>query len=340
MIADYKPRSSTNRTVLKDVIPLNTPFVVGVFVGDLCNFKCKYCIQSSDKTNPVRKYLHEEFLNLTSFTLIAKGLSQFPKKLKTLMFSSMGEPTLNPQLPDMVSLANKLDLSETYEVVTNGSTLTSEYVTHLIDAGINRICISLQGITEQKYLDVCDYNLDLDEFISNIRFLYEYSRGKCQIHIKTLAECLDEKEEAIFFNLFGDLCDTIHIDQVIKMNNGVDYSGFADEKRHLFGFDVGEIQICSPIYYTIHILTNGDVVPCCNPPYPVVFGNAMQTSVPEIWTSKKRKQFLISHLKKKKNVCKICSQCENIGIQAFREDILDGYEDDLIQRIELDRLTY
>ena len=35
-----------NRTVLKDVIPLDTPYLMGIFLGDICNFRCKYCIQS------------------------------------------------------------------------------------------------------------------------------------------------------------------------------------------------------------------------------------------------------------------------------------------------------
>ena len=37
-----------NRTVLKDVIPLDTPYLMGIFLGDICNFRCKYCIKLAD----------------------------------------------------------------------------------------------------------------------------------------------------------------------------------------------------------------------------------------------------------------------------------------------------
>lgn len=47
MIAEYTPRSEVKRrTALADVVPIDTPYVVGIFLGDICNFRCKYCIQS------------------------------------------------------------------------------------------------------------------------------------------------------------------------------------------------------------------------------------------------------------------------------------------------------
>ena len=39
-------RSSTERTVLANAIPIDVPYVVGFWTGDVCNFKCKYCIHS------------------------------------------------------------------------------------------------------------------------------------------------------------------------------------------------------------------------------------------------------------------------------------------------------
>lgn len=36
----------TGRSILADVIPLQTPYVVTIYLGDVCNFKCKYCEHS------------------------------------------------------------------------------------------------------------------------------------------------------------------------------------------------------------------------------------------------------------------------------------------------------
>lgn len=40
------PRSEKNRTKLSEVIPIDTPYVVGLYTGDICNFRCKYCIHA------------------------------------------------------------------------------------------------------------------------------------------------------------------------------------------------------------------------------------------------------------------------------------------------------
>ena len=36
----------TDRNILADVVPLQTPYVVTIYIGDICNFKCKYCEHS------------------------------------------------------------------------------------------------------------------------------------------------------------------------------------------------------------------------------------------------------------------------------------------------------
>lgn len=38
----------TDRSILADVVPLQTPYVVTIYIGDICNFKCKckYCEHS------------------------------------------------------------------------------------------------------------------------------------------------------------------------------------------------------------------------------------------------------------------------------------------------------
>ena len=50
-MAEVTTRSLKNeRTILRDVVPVDTPFLLGIFLGDICNFKCKYCIQSADES--------------------------------------------------------------------------------------------------------------------------------------------------------------------------------------------------------------------------------------------------------------------------------------------------
>ena len=36
----------TGRSILADVVPLQTSYVVTIYIGDICIFKCKYCEHS------------------------------------------------------------------------------------------------------------------------------------------------------------------------------------------------------------------------------------------------------------------------------------------------------
>ncbi len=337
MKAEYEPRASKNRTILHEVVPLSTPFVIGFFVGDVCNFKCIYCVHTSPKDSQARLDLHPYFLKLEDFQKYANDIANFPNKVKTILFSSMGEPTLNKDLPKMIEIANKLDLAQTYEVVTNGSILSNELSRELVDSGLSRLCISMQGITNKKYLDICGYDIDIEKFRQNVSYFYNYSRGKCKLHIKTLDICLDNKEDYdSFLSMFSSICDTIYVDNMVKLNNGIDYSQINDnDNKTLFNQSLKrDVKICSPVFYSIYILPNGDTVPCCDPPYPVILGNANRSSLVDIWNSNERKGFLNQQLSLQQYQNSICRDCNNYQAQMFEGDVLDGHEEKIISRLK------
>ena len=225
-MAELTTRSlKKNRTVLHEVLPVDTPFLFGIFVGDICNFKCKYCIQSAESDVPEKKLLVKKFLDWDTFIKIAESAKRFPHKIKTVLFSSIGEPLLNPRLPDMIRYLNEIDLADAYEIVTNASLLTPELGKKLVDAGLTRLCISLQGITSEKYREICGADIDYLIFYENIKKFYEYSRGRCKLHIKTVDLALDEGEDKLFMEMYGSICDTIFIDKVAPVFKGVDYEG-------------------------------------------------------------------------------------------------------------------
>lgn len=158
-------------------LPLDTPYVIGVYMGDFCNFSCVYCAQSLPNEHEERKHLIRKYFSYEDFTKVIDQLLCFPKKIKTLVLTSVGEPTLNRYLPEMIEYAYKKDIAECIQLVTNGSLLTRDLSKKIIDAGLSKIVISIQGVTEEKYKRVCNYNINMEKFIENLTFLYTYSRN-------------------------------------------------------------------------------------------------------------------------------------------------------------------
>ena len=335
-MAELTTRSlKKNRTVLHEVLPVDTPFLFGIFVGDICNFKCKYCIQSAESDVPEKKLLVQKFLDWDTFIKIAESAKRFPHKIKTVLFSSIGEPLLNPRLPDMIRYLNEIDLADAYEIVTNASLLTPELGEKLVDAGLTRLCISLQGITSEKYREICGADIDYLIFYENIKKFYEYSRGRCKLHIKTVDLALDEGEDKLFMEMYGSICDTIFIDKVAPVFKGVDYEGIVLDTENYTENAYREHMgvCCSPIFYTLYTLADGRIVPCCDHPQPLIYGHIDDMSLVDVWNSQKRKDFLIQHLEHHRCDNEICKQCATPLVREFEEDILDGYEDQILDKI-------
>lgn len=186
----FTPRSQEKgRTVLADVVPLDTPYVLGIFTGDLCNFRCEYCAHATDGDqggNGEQDDLVRDFLPWEDFCRIDDMINEFPHSIKKVLFSSIGEPTLHHRLPEMIARMTKNEKVQSTEMVTNSSLLTPELSEELVGSGLSRICISIQGMTEEKYQEICGYQIDYPRFLEQLEYLYHISRGKCKIHIKTV----------------------------------------------------------------------------------------------------------------------------------------------------------
>ena len=328
---------SKERSILHEVLPLDTPYVVGIYVGDLCNFKCSYCAQSMSKDNPEYQHLIKAFMKYDDFVAYANELTKFPDKIKTLLFSSIGEPTLNKDLPKMIQYISNLDVANEIKLITNGSTLNEKLSKELIDAGLTQILISIQGVTTESYKKVCQYDMDINKLVENIRFFYNYSKVKkrrCHIHIKTVDIALNSKqEEERFYSLFGGICDSIHIDCVVPGFIGVDYTDMVSgNKVKDTSSTVEDVIVCPTPFYMINIQPNGNIVPCCISHQPIVFGNAKDLSVIDAWKSNKRKGFLKMQLMKKRYDHPVCKLCELPCYSSSPEDILDEFADELLKK--------
>jgi len=80
----------------------------------------------------------------------------------------------------------------------------------------------------------------------------------------------------------------------------------------------------------IHFYANpdGNVLPCCIGDHHSPLGNVQQTSIIEIWNSKKYKSMRLNMLAGKKcNECKSCYQAEDAGVNSFRQSVNRDYSE-------------
>lgn len=313
------------RTRLAEALPLDTPFVVQVFPVYACNFSCSYCIFSVDKTK--RGFISDKII--MDFDLYKKFIddaAMFPNKVKVLRLVGIGEPLLHKDIAGMVKYAVSKDVANVVEILTNALLLTPELSDALISAGLSRLVVSVQGTTKEKYREVCGTNIDFEKFIKNLQYFFN-NKSDAQVYIKIIDCALDSKDdEQRFYEIFGDLCDTIGIEHAVPIHSAVDYKNVLKDKDvslTQFGLPVTEVQICPQPFFTLQINPDGKIVPCYSFEYPGIMGDCSKQSVREIWNGKQFQSFRRKMFDGVKNVCDVCANCSMITYRLFPEDALN-----------------
>jgi radical SAM protein with 4Fe4S-binding SPASM domain len=254
-------------------------------------------------------------------------MTNFPNKNKTLRFVGMGEPLLHKRIADMVKYAVSKNIAEKVEILTNGSLLTPKLSDALIKAGLSRLLISIQGTTKEKYKEVSKIDINFKNFIENLRYFFNH-KGAARLHIKIIDYALEGKnDEQKFYEIFGDICDTIGVENVGPIFPGVDYKRVLENKNisfNQFGLPVSEVKICPQPFFHMQINPDGKVVPCYSLYYPIILGDCNAESPYEIWNSKKYKNFRRRMLDGVEATCQTCKNCEIIRHRLFPEDVLSN----------------
>ena len=320
-----------NRNKLEDVIPLSTPYTVAIDPSNLCNFKCNFCaIQSkSEKLN-----FKKQFMDKKLFFKIIDDLTEFPEQLKVLRINGQGEPLLNPDLPEMIQYAKDKHVAEFVEIITNGSRLNPELSKRLIDSGIDRIRISIEALDADGYYDIAGAKINFDNFVNNIKYLHDIS-GNCEIYCKIVDVAVPtDSDKQKFYNLFGDICDRIFIDNVIPLWS--DFEEIKDNmvigEKGVHGQKVQNVMVCPYSFYSLIVNSDGEVTACCADwKRKLVFGNLNNDKLTDIWRGEKLRNFWIEMLKGNKNSYEMCCKCT---LPAFDcNDYIDDYADMILRRV-------
>lgn len=322
------------RKKLVESIPLNTPFLVQIFPVYACNFKCNYCIHSIEKIK--RNYISDEVcMEFETFKKVVDDLKSFPQKIKMLRFAGTGEPLMHKDIAKMIRYAAESNIAESIDIVTNGSLLSKELSDELIESGLTRLRISIQGIDSLGYKNTSGVNIDFKEFVHNIRYFYE-NRKDTKIYIKIIDSALNGKDEECFFDIFGDICDEIAIEHLLPAVSQIDYSSISknDSTMGQNGNEIQNVEVCPQPFYLMQVNPEGNIVPCCSMETACILGNVKTENLYDIWNGEKFNLFRKNQLMKKKNLYNVCKKCEQYKYAMFKEDVLDNEAENLIRHYE------
>lgn len=335
MINSFETLYSSQRMVLKDVLPLELPLCISLEASDICNFKCVMCCHGNPEYN---QYAH----SLTSMELslfkkcvndITTWCSETGKKVKVIKLYSLGEPLVNPNIVEMVRIVKKADICELLEITSNSSLLTESVGKGLVDCGLDIFRASIYSVDEKRNKEITQSIIHPQTIADNIRKMKEYrdAQGKTLpfISAKMIDSYSDENE--VFLKKYRDIADEVYIDKIMDSSGtGETIKAYYQDKCEEAMNDNARTRIfksrrsCRYPFTHMTVKSDGQVIICCADwKNKTVIGNVNEKSLQDIWNSKELYDFRCMTLMTKGAGNELCRTCE-IPLRDLPEDDVDG----------------
>jgi len=332
MKAKISPRIELeNRTRLETVIPLSTPFILFVDPSSSCNFRCKFCPTGDHEIIKTTGRFQGQ-MNFELYKKIIDDLKEFDKPLKVLRLYKDGEPLLNKNLARMIKYAKDSDNVSYIDTTTNGLLINNFRMKPIIEAGLDKINISVNGLSDEQFLDFTGIHVDFNKYVENITNLYDI-KNNCEIVIKIVGDRLSETEKTYFYDTFGDICDKIFIENTAPCWSGFDVESHTDIKinttKGIYNNELSNTNICPYIFYSISINSDGSVSLCfLDWERKLIIGDIRCQTMKEVWNTPILFYYQYNNLvgkRKEIDVCKNCGQltyCMPDNIEPYKNEIL------------------
>jgi len=279
------------------------PKVLHLESSILCNARCIFCPTPRlilDKTRPI--YMDEKIWKHVLDQVATQRVERMSPFLN-------GEPFIDPQLLDIVRYCKKVSPLTVISIYTNACAMTKEKANAAIEAGVTYFHFSLGGYSRAVY-ERTQPCLEYNQSIANVRQFIELVRGYSGVRYAIgMTTTIDNQSELDVFKRFW------------KSQGAYDVEGNAVTNRDQESFVAGvydtdrsrqsDKPCMSMLFDHFYVLTNGDVVMCCEDwSGKVVVGNVVEESVKDIWLGSRMNEVRRIHLEgAKKEIKGLCDNC-------------------------------
>ncbi len=288
------------------------PISLSVEPTTACNLGCPECPSGlKDFSRPTGNIKLEEFKS---------WVSTWSEFVFHINFYFQGEPFIHPQLLQMVNLAHKKKIYTA--ISTNAHFMGEKTVADIIESGLDRIIISLDGFTQEVY-EQYRVNGKVDEVKQAVKRLVDEKKRRGVSHPHVIVQTIVVKPNEHEVDEIKRWANEIGVDEV-KWKTAQLYHPSDDHplmpqnekyRRYRKNAD-GKWEIksrldnhCWRLWSSCVITWDGKIVPCCfdkDAAHPM--GSLREQSFHEIWNNENYRSFRGQLLKSRKSI-DICSNC-------------------------------
>jgi radical SAM protein with 4Fe4S-binding SPASM domain len=252
----------------RDQFVSDYPLLVDIELASICNLECPMCYTI---TAAFKEHVNTKRMD---WPLFCKIIDEIGGKVPAIRLSLRGEATLNRHFAECIRYAKAKGIKEV-STLTHGFKLTLPYFEQIVDAGIDWITISIDGIGETY--ERIRKPIRFDELLQKIkdikRFKDERGLKRPVIKIQGIWPAIAENPDA-YYETFAP-----HVD-LVAFNPLIDYLGndAQTDVQFIDGF------ACPQQYQRLVIGADGLVMKCSNDEENrEVIGDIKTQGVHEIW---------------------------------------------------------
>lgn len=160
-----------------------------------CNFDCLYCELGKAKI----KHKNEANLSVEYIISELKKALDIHKDLDYISISANGEPTLYPNLKELVLEINKIKKNAKSLILSNASTIFDENIQKAL-LELDAVKLSLDSVNEKVFRKIDRSNIDLSKIIQGIINFSNIYKGELVLECLVLEGINDNKEDFIALN--------------------------------------------------------------------------------------------------------------------------------------------
>jgi radical SAM protein with 4Fe4S-binding SPASM domain len=305
---------------------LGQPEVLAIEATNACMMDCEMCPRR-EMTRPVG--------NMDS-GLFRKIVDEAKEYSEWIWLHLLGDPLLHPQIEQLIKYANIKGIKT--RISTNPNCLTERKSRAIIEAGLDLIHISVDGIDNETYKSVRGKNADYGQAMVNIERLIQLRNDTVKhrpiiriaiIRMKKTANYIDEFKRIWSDKGVDDIIVTDYITwdgSVQRIVNEAGDTNLSSEYRD------SSKRTCFLPWLSVEILWDGRVVPCCfDSDGKNVLGDMNNESLESIWNNQSMLALRKQHITFNYQANYLCASCrEKQGAPESRLYPINRY---VIERI-------
>ena len=305
------------------------PDEINIATTNVCNLKCIMCKLHNPKSRKNHKttfFQQKQLLPEKSVYKIIDYAAQH--HVHNLGFTAAGEVLLDERIFNFVSYARKKGVP-LVGLVSNGI-LLGEKGEQLLESGVNRLTVSIDGATAEIYKKI--RGADLYKVEQGVRKCVDYARKLNQqgreIEIELACvlvfdEMQSVEHKELYLSKWADARDII---TRITFNELATFDENGWDTRNNAVIDRNKRQICRLPFQKIMINPYGDVTVCCTMSSSAYYdsflvGNVNEQMLEEVWTGLPIQTLRRENLRKTFSDFSICARCNEWAYNDFSEAI-------------------